>query len=327
MRCPSRKQGNSFWRAVVLFMMIPSRFVLADGLPEEVFRTPAKRYGSAYSIKADLVKDGLHYVIPVWIKPDQKESTLDPGQMRFTGWSTKENAVDQLILSGHNVGEWKFKLSRSDWAVKPEYPNNCCMGVIGQDLLSQYRLRFSPRPPAHIEWTRIEPGSPAKGSPVKAFQEQLKPLFTIRSEIIEVKGARYNMGSTPFFLDLSSQSLVFESNSSATVEGLRRSPLFSYEFIGFARDVGVINLEGPDVRKARDLGFGPGVTVKELDGVPVSGMTRAEVDSYLRGRKGRELRIGFQKKTAEGEKSVLIFDFQKNEFTPSRSLSRPSGRN
>ncbi|NDF14715.1 hypothetical protein EB061_05270 [bacterium] len=312
---------------MLFLLMIPARLAMAEALPEEGFRTPAKRYGAAYSIKVDLVKDGLHYVIPVWIKPDQMESTLDPGQMRFTGWATKGNTADQVILSGYSVGERKFKLARSDWAVKPEYPKNCCMGVIGQDLLSHFRLRFDPGPPAHIHWTWIEPVNPAHRGAARGFQDQLRLLFTTRSEIIEVKGARYNMGSTPFLLDVSAQKLVFEPAGQARVEGLRSSPLFSYEFIGFSRDVGVISIDAPGAQKAGRMGFVPGAMVKELDGVPVSGMTRAEIDSYLRGRKGRELRIGFEKKSATGEKSTLIFDFQKNEFTPSRSIPRPAGRN
>jgi hypothetical protein len=295
--------------------------------PEETFRTPAKRYGAAYSIKAELVRDGFHYVIPVWIRPDQKESSLDPGQMRFTGWSYKDYRAEELILSGHALGQRAFKPARSDWAVKPEYPKNCCMGVIGQDLLSQYRLRFDPRPPVHIEWTRIHPEGDPAGKSLKGFDDQLKPLFTTRSEVIQVKGNRYNMGATPFELDLSAQKLVFEPNGQAQVRERRGRPVFDYEFVGFSREMGVISLDATGARQAHRLGFEPGVRVRELNGVPVSGMTRAEVDSYLRGRKGRELKIGFTKKTANEEKSTLIFDFDKNEFTPSQQVPGRSGRN
>lgn len=317
--------------AVVLFagpalQALPSAPVVDSGAPQEVFRTPAKRYGAAYSIKVELVRDGFHYVIPVWIRPDQRVSTLDPGQLRFTGWSYQDYRAEELILSGHAVGGKVFQSARSDWAVKPEYPKNCCMGVIGQDLLSQYRVRFDPRPPVHIEWSRIPSGSSAI-KPVKGFEEQLKPLFTTRSEIIQIKGNRYNMGSTPFELDLSAQKLVFEQSGHAGLEQSRARPVFQYEFFGFGRDMGVTALIGSDARNAHRLGFEPGVRVQELDGVPVSGMTRAEVDSYLRGRKGRELEIGFTKKSAKEEKSTLIFDFEKNEFTPSRQVPGRSGRN
>ena len=319
-------------------LVILALFVFAFGENRALgdsFRTPAKRFGAAYSIKAEVVRDGFRYVIPVWIRPDQKESSLDPGQMRFAGWAYKDYRAEQVVLSGHPLGEVLFKTARSDWAVKPEYPKNCCMGVIGQDLLSKYRLRFDPRPPVHIEWSRIEPSKEVAQAgaktddktPARDFDEQLRPLFTTRSEVIQVRGNRYNMSSTPFELDLSAQKLVFEPTGQARVDGKRERPVFDYEFVGMTREMDVVSLPAQEAKKAHRLGFEPGVTIQELDGVPVSGMTRAEVDSYLRGRRGRELRIGFMKKSTKQEKSTLIFDFEKNEFTSPRALQSSPRRN
>ena len=294
------------------------------------FRTPAKRYGAAYSVKATLVRQGFTFVIPMWIRPDQKESTLDPGQLRYMGWNLNDMQADQMSLSGENLGRVRFKAARSDWAVKPEYPKNCCMGVIGQDLLSRFRLRFDPATPVHVEWERVavknakeEKSGGHPGS--QDFESLLRPLFSVTNEVVRVGKSQYDLATTPFVLNVSAGELQFERGP-FTSRKEKPAPMFSFEFIGPERDLDVRSLRVPSQGAAKSAGFGSGVRVKELNGIPVANLTRYEIEGLLRGKKGKTLEIGFLKENPKQEKSSLIFDFEKNEFTPSGSFQGRPGR-
>jgi hypothetical protein len=56
-------------------------------------------------------------------------------------------------------------------------------------------------------------------------------------------------------------------------------------------------------------------------------MSYYEIESLLKGRKGKALEIGFLKDSKKKEKSKIIFDFEKNEFTEPRPLQNPARRN
>ncbi len=293
---------------------------------EESFRTPAKRYGSAYSIKVSLYRNGVEFVTPMWVKPDQKESTIDPRQMVFMGWTFKDGISEEVVISGRRFGKKQFKSARSDWAVKPEYPKNCCMGVIGQDFLKHFRLRFDPAIPVHIEWTRGPSPEEQDSSRQREFENRIQPLFSVRSEVIKLGQREYDLASTPFVLDFAARTLVFEKKPMVLFPG-RNVPVVRFDFAGRDRDFSVTEISSRDLKNARELGLTRGVRVTELNGVPVSVLSYYEIESLLKGRKGKSLEIGFLKDSKRMEKSKVVFDFEKNEFIESRKIQGPSRRN
>jgi len=299
---------------------------LADASPFPRFRTPAKRYGAAYSIKVSVFRNGVEFVAPMWVRPDQKESTLDPGQMAFMGWTYKDQRADEVMLSGQRFGKRQFKNSRSDWAVKPEYPENCCMGVIGQDFLSDYRLRFDPKAPVHIEWTHLDGGKHSDAKNAGEFQSKIRPLFSVKSEVVKIGAQHYDLGSTPFTLDFQTREIRFEKEPMALRQGIAQ-PIIRFYFSGSDRDLSVREVKTRDHEKARNLGLTEGARVTELNGSPVSGMNYYEIESLLRGKKGKSLEIGFLKDSKKMERSKVIFDFEKNEFIEPGTLQSPSRRN
>jgi hypothetical protein len=292
----------------------------------DAIRTPAKRYGAAYSIKVSLFRNGVEFLTPMWVKPDQKESTIDPRQMVFMGWNFKDAVAEDVVISGLHFGKKRFKTARSDWAVKPEYPKNCCMGVIGQDFLDQYRLRFDPAVPVHIEWTKGTAITTEDSKKEREFDSRIQPLFSVRSEVVKVGPRQYDLGSTPFVLDFRSRTLVFEKDPMALRPG-RSLPLVRFDFSGRERDLSVIEVRSGDLKIAQELGLREGSRITELNGAPVSAMSYYEIESLLKGRKGKALEIGFLKDSKKTEKSKIIFDFEKNEFTEPRPLQSPARRN
>ena len=295
-------------------------------LSEESFRSPAKRYGSAYSIKVSLYRNGVEFVAPMWVKPDQKESTIDPRQLVFMGWNYKDALSEDVVISGRHFGKKQFKTARSDWAVKPEYPKNCCMGVIGQDFLKHYRLRFDPAVPVHIEWTKRPAMVDQDSSRQRDFENSIQPLFSVRSEVIKVGQRQYDLASTPFVLDFAARTIVFERDPMALLPG-RSVPLVRFDDSGGGRDFSVIEVQSRDLKNARELGLTEGVRITELNGAPVSAMSYYEIEALLKGRKGKSLEIGFLKDSKKMEKSKIVFDFEKNEFIESRKIQSPARRN
>jgi hypothetical protein len=313
-------------KAFLILMSIFGTFAENTRAETPDFRTPAKRYGSAYSVKVTLIRKGFTFVVPMWVRPDQKDSTLDPGQLNFLGWTDRDYVAEDLILSGEHLGRLKFKTARSDWAVKPDYPKNCCMGVIGQDVLSHYRLRFDPAQPSNIEWTGSLNGHAGRSTADREFEVKLRPLFSVESEMIKVGGREYDLGVTPFQIDFKKRVIQFERDPVVHQKG-SKAPIFSYEFTPIGRQLLLRDFKVGDSASAKKLGLAPGARVVELNGVPVSGLDRSEIESFLRGKKGKRVEIGYLKNAEKEEKSKLDFDFEKNEFTQPRPVQSPARRN
>ena len=194
-------RGMSF---LVLLIFTASAFA-AD--VEEPFRTPAKLYGGAYSVKLVIKRKGFEYELPVWIKPDQKESSLDRSFLTDMGWIYPDLTGEEVSISGEKLNLLTFKSSHSDWANRPQFKKTCCYGIIGQDILKDYELTFIPTPPAHIEWVRIsqEP-RPYR----KDFLAKLKSLFSIRAPNVAIGSEKEDLSKTPYTLDLSKGALTFQ---------------------------------------------------------------------------------------------------------------------
>jgi hypothetical protein len=187
----------------LLFGVVTSFCYFGVALGANVIRTPAKLYGSAYSVKLKVVKGDFEWVLPMWVKPDQKKSSLDPGIMRLMGWTGARFEFDQVSLSGTRLPILKFESGKADWFASREFTKNCCAGVIGQDILSQFVTRFDPRTPVHILWTQIYGEvHPAPVTPASS----LSSLFNIQSKMF----GRRDLSQTPYVLDLRQKEIRFE---------------------------------------------------------------------------------------------------------------------
>jgi|GEM_PF-2321471 len=320
----AKRFGASFSRMSFIAGMLLVSSAWAN--PDREFRTPAKRYGGAYSVLVSLYRNGVEFVVPMWVRPDQKESTIDPTQLVFMGWTFKEPRTEDLVIAGQHFGKKTFKVARSAWALKPEYPKNCCMGVLGRDFLSGYRLRFDPASPVHIEWFEVEQAPPATAGTMKNAQEirrfeaSIPSLFSVRSEVVRLDSRQFDLASTPFVLDFVNRKLTFEREPMVLLKG-RPHPIVKFDIAGWSRALSVTEISAPDSARAKDLGLKKGTQITELNGTPVSGLNSYEIESILKGRKSKSVEIGFLKNSTspaielkKAEKSKVIFDFEKNEF-------------
>ena len=185
---------------------------------QNVFRTPAKLYGGAYSIKLSIKRDKFEYELPVWVKPDQKESSLDKSLLHEMGWVYPDLRADQVLLSGEKMVVKNFKNQRSDWAGKPDFPKPCCYGVIGQDILKDYQLTFVPTAPAHIEWIRIE-NEVDQLKLKQDFLAKLRAIFSIRKQKVAIGSQKEDLSKATYTLDVSQGELIFQNDQNSSTPG------------------------------------------------------------------------------------------------------------
>jgi hypothetical protein len=301
--------------------------ILIGSLPApsvaSVFHTPARRFGSAYSIKMTVWRDSFSYVVPVWIRPDRAKSSLDPGQLRFMGWPYPDLKADEVEISGMPIPIKSFRSERSDLAFSPEFAKNCCLGVIGQDVLEQYRLYFEPGPPARIRWERLP--EPARGSALNV--KQWESLFSVRSPKIRWKGEVWDLSRAPWSLDLSSESVRFDARAQVSPGEAPRDPLLTFDFIPGSRKLRVRGLKSSEVRDAAAFGLKPGAVVTELNDESVAALDRYEIDEILGGKKTGKIKITFLKDLLREESEKVVFDFKSHEFTQTRTVPTPARRN
>ncbi len=289
----------------------------------ETFRTPARRYGSFYSVKLTLWRDSLSYVVPVWIRPDRQESSLDRGQLKFFGWTFSDLVTDETDLSGIALPVREFKAERADLAIVPEFAKNCCLGALGRDVLRNYRLRFIPGPPARIEWTKLS-GIPPK--PASSVPSEWKGLFSIQSPRVTHRKETWDLSQSPFVIDFADGSIRFEGEP---VPGSRErgSPLLTFDFLPGSRKIRIRELKTSERSDAARFGLRPGSVVTGLNGEPVAALDRYDIEEILAGRKTGRIEIAFLKDPVTEQTAKIDFDFKKHEFIPTPAVSPRTGRN
>jgi hypothetical protein len=284
-------------------------------------RTPAKLYGSSYSIKITLSRDGFTYDIPVWVRPDQKVSSLDRDQLADLGWTYKDVKAENITMSGETVEAPKFQNLKTELAYVPDFAKSCCYGVIGQDILKDYDVRFDPNPPAHLEWIKNTNPSPSKKGASK-IQKELSGLFSIRTSHANFHKKKIDLARTPYRLDLAKDELSFEpefKNPKAMDKPLD-APIFRYEFIPPVRQVVVQSIASAYQKSAKKIGFKSSLKITHFNNISAGSLDRFEVLDYLTGRKSKQLVI--RTKTEN-----FTFDFEKNEFTQSEPIQSTPRRN
>lgn len=299
--------------------LLTFNFAYADS--NESFRTPAKVYGSAYSIKLTLRRDGFTYDIPVWVKPDQKISSLDRDQLNDLGWIYKDNTPEEIIASGQPFDSPKFQNKKSDWAYLPDFAKACCYGIIGQDILREYEIKFDPNPPAHLEWQKISAEKPEKSEKADQyhkgaakFQKSLTELFSLRSD---------RLARTAFTLNLSKNELRFDPEHSDVKAASKplKTALFRYKFTPPKRFATVTAITSGYNKSAKEVGFKASIKVVSLNSFAVPALNHFEMNDLLTGKRSKTLTI----KTNKDQ--VFIFDFEKNEFTQTTPVQSNPSRN
>lgn len=282
----------------------------------ENFRTPAKRYGAAYSVKLTLKKGMTEYVTTMWVKPDQAESTLDYNQMRDLGWSDALDAkkpfmtFDDVSLVGTPIEKVSFKNQKSEWAYVPEFAKSCCYGVIGRDILNQYKLKFVPKNPAAIEWTKVDFNPKAKVN--LSFVQSLASLFSYRSESGSYRGKKMDLSETSYSIDLAQSQIAFEPAPISKAEKdlkPRAQSIFSSYFIPPARKLQVESVSAAVAKSAKKVGFKPGMHITHINDQMVAMLDQFDVQALLRGKRALKLVIEVDK-----QPKPFTFDFSKGEF-------------
>ncbi len=299
----------------ILIALIPSA---AEAMH---IRAPARRFGAAYSIKITIWRDSFSYVIPVWIRPDRAESSLDPGQMRLIGWPYKDFKADEVEISGETIPIRNFKSERSDLAVSPEFAKNCCMGSIGRDLLEKYRVYLIPGPPTYVQFGPTQ----GKDSPRAAKLHGLESLFSVNSPKIRWDGKGIDASRSELLFDLRKGEINFFGSPGNQV-GVLRELLLSFDFIPGTRNLRVRGVKASEAKDAADFGMKPGSVVTELNGEPVSRLDRGDIVELLMGRSTAKLDIAFLRNPLKEEKSKITFDFINHAFTQTQAIPTPAGR-
>ena len=275
---------------IIIALMFSS---LASAQNNESFRTPAKLYAGAYSVKILLKKDFTEYDVPVWIKPDQAESTFDASLLKDLGYVDKQIVFDEVKISNEILEKKKFKNLKSEWAFVPDYAKSCCYGVLGRDVLSDFEIRFDPKDPTHLEWTRIiSEGSSIKYKPL--FLTELKKLFSL-SRISDV----------PYLLNLKEQKLEFAASPIKTQE----PTLFSFSFVPPDRRIKVQTILARDAISAKSADFKSGLLISKINNKKVSELDRWQIEKYLRGGMDSSIKL------ITDQDKEFIFDFKMRQFT------------
>jgi hypothetical protein len=257
----------------------------------EVFRTPAKQYAGAISVKLQLRKGFTEYTVPMWIKPDQAVSTLDPTLMKELGLEDRKLDFETVKMSGELLAHERYQPMKSEWAYVPDFPKSCCHGVIGQDILKEYEIRVVPGTPAHVEWRRLI--SKPETAPLKpAFLAELKKLFSLSVEL-----------DRPYVLNLQEAQLKFEG---PVVK--HESPIFSFFILPPDREIQVTAFAAKIEQTAASVGFKAGTILTSINGQDVGKMDRWLVEKYLRGEKAPVLTF------VTRAKKEITFDFKSRRF-------------
>jgi hypothetical protein len=288
----------------------------AQDKKDDEFRTPAKRYGSAYTMKLTLKRGLTEYVTTMWVKPDQAESTLDYNQMKELGWSEPLDPkkpfmnFDDASIVGTPIEKTSFKNQKAEWAYVPDFPRSCCYGVIGRDILSQYRVKFVPKNPTHLEWTKVA-FDPATKIPA-TFTQFLANLFSFRSEQGTYQKKRLDLSEVGYTLDLSERKLEFapapQSKEEKALHPRARS-IFEFYFVPPIRKVKIESIDSAVAKSAKKVGIQPGMLITTLNGEHVFLLDQFEVQAYLKGKRTDRLTI-----IADKLSHPVVFDFAKGEF-------------
>jgi hypothetical protein len=277
MQHPSKNKSQCRMQSILLgwisitvanLMVAPT----ASAQNNEVFRTPAKQYAGAMSVKMQLRKGFTEYTVPMWIKPDQAVSTLDPVLIKELGFEDRKYDFETVKLSGELVDHEHYQPMKSEWAFVPDFPKSCCHGVIGRDILKEYEIRVVPGTPAHIEWRRLI-SKPATTALKPAFLSELKKLFSLSVEM-----------DRPFVLNLQEGELKFEGPV------VKHEPvLFSFFIVPPDREIQVTAFAPKVESAAASVGFATGTIITSINSQEVGKMDRWLVEKFLRGEKAPAL--------------------------------------
>ena len=293
----------------------------ADMAIPHLIRVPAKLYGAAYTIKVALKRDGTEFLAPFWIKPDEPVSSIDLKQFEDLGWYFKNTNYDELRISGKLISssadsKIKFKNSKSAWAHYPQFPRTCCSGILGQDFLKLYRIKFDPKRPTHLDLLPSqESASPQMSTSMK---EALKPLFNITSDRVNLLGKKVDLSEDGYWIDFTHHEFTTDPIhwTDAEKKRIRTTSIFKYEFIPPWRRLKVTWIDPALVESAKKVNFKVGMVVSELNSAYAFFTDEFEVERILKGRRDAKLKLAIAEDKRPIKWRYINFDFDTREFTP-----------
>jgi hypothetical protein len=294
----------------------PTPTPVVEDNPEHTFRAPAKLYGAAYSIKVTVNRDGTGFDAPFWVRPDQAVSTIDLKQFLDLGWYYKDLKMDSLTIGGQNIDIPEFKNAKSDLAFVPDFPKTCCFGVIGQDILKNYRVHFMPRPPSHLEFTRVPPPEESTSLPKKILME-LKSLFSVDTDRRTIGGKKVDLSDVSYELNLSKNEFHLDplELSPAQLKQRRNEPLFTFTFLPPWRKIQILSI-APDIQaSAKTVNLKKGMIIWNIQNTSALFIDKFEVERILRGRRDGKIALVVATDTKEPKRRTIYFDFNTNSFS------------
>ena len=300
--------------------------VVEDNTHESTFRVPAKLYGAAYSIKVSITRNDTEFEAPFWVRPDQTTSTLDLKQFAELGWYFKDIKIDELSISGQMFDIPKFKNEKSDLAFVPDFPKTCCAGVIGQDILKNYRVRFVPRPPAHLEFTLLPVHADqaiAKIAIKTKLLTKMKSLFSIDSDQQTIDGKKVDLSDVSYELNLSQNQFSFDSLVIPPLEMKRRrdEPIFKFAFLPPWRKIQILSISRDLQESARAVGLKPGMVIWSIQNTSAFFIDKFDVEHLLKGRRDSKISLVVAESSKEEEiekrqkRRTIHFDFDTHSFS------------
>ena len=279
------------------------------------FRTPAKLYGTAYSIKVTLKRDGTEFVAPFWVKPDQAQSSIDLKMMAELGWYYQDARIDEMKLADQVMTPPPFKKMKSDWAFVPEFPRTCCYGILGQDFLKRYQILFSPNLPTHLEWNELDDVEEASKKKAPA---SLASLFNLHSDVVEFQKAKLDLADVPYELNLARGQLQFKASPTTPKQKKlwRKLPIFKFSIMPPIRILKITSIDASVLKSAQAVGLKLGSVIWGVQSESVIFLDQFFIQRALKGRNDAKLELLVSDSLKISKRRTVFFDFEKGEFYP-----------
>ena len=233
--------------------------------------------------------------------------------MADLGWYYQDTKLDEMKIADQVMPPPTFRKAKSDWAFVPEFPQTCCYGVLGQDFLSRFKIRFEPRKPTHVEWDDLE--LPLKSYPPSKLL--LSPLFNLRSDVVTYQKKKLDLADVAYDLNLSKKELILEPfvPTEKQKRARREKPIFTFSIMPPIRILKITSID-PSVQKAaKAIGIKIGSVIWAVENESVIFLDQFYVERALKGRSDSKLELLISDSLKLTKRRTVFFDFEKSEFS------------
>ena len=185
-------------------------------------RAPARRWSGLFSVRISALFGDKTLNGQFLVDSGAAASTLSPdwllsqginpalveipdGRVQRVAWSggsglAKRAQAFQVSLAGYPLPLNEFLLMKSDLFEPPNYPANCCDGILGVDFLRKFAVQLTPQPPFELQLYERKDFNP--GQTWKSAEVFITPHGELESQSCkleaggkEIIGARWDTGS------------------------------------------------------------------------------------------------------------------------------------